>query len=289
MAQGRASVPHAGKPGASPKKKADWSRWRDLAPRVASAMAITPPVLGALWLGGLTWTALLTLLAALAVLEWATLCRQKMDSTNAIIAAATLPAAQVAHLSLPGPWPPAVVIAVAGAYLAGSNRLLGAGVLYVGAGYAGLLLLRLGAGGFENVLFVLLVVWASDIGAYIAGRLIGGRRLAPKLSPGKTWAGAGGGLVAAIAAGLAMAMWSGAGHTGQYRAEGLAALLSIIAQCGDLMESALKRRSGRKDSGTLLPGHGGLLDRVDGLLAAAAAALCWQLVWQANGGGTYLW
>jgi phosphatidate cytidylyltransferase len=284
MAQGRASAP-TGSPASKPKKKADWSRWRDLLPRVASAMAITPPVLGALWIGGIAWVALVTLFATVAVLEWASLCRQKLDSANALIAIATLPVAQLAHLALPGPWPPLAVIAVAGAYLAGSHRLLGAGVLYVGAGYFGLLLLRLGPGGLQNVLFVLFVVWANDIGAYIAGRLIGGRRMAPKLSPGKTWAGAGGGLVLAIAAGLGVAMWAGAGHAGQYRAEGLAAVLSVFAQAGDLMESALKRRSGRKDSGTLLPGHGGVLDRVDGLLAAAAAAVVWQFAWQ----GLYLW
>jgi phosphatidate cytidylyltransferase len=287
MAHGQASAgkpPPASPPPARKPRQAS-PRWRDLAPRVASAMAILPPVLGTLWLGGLAWTALLTLLAAVAMLEWATLCRQKLDSPLALVAAGTLPAAQVAHLGLPGFWPPAIVLALAAAFLAGINRLLAAGVVYVGAGYAGLLFLRQGAGGLHNVLFVLLVVWATDIGAYAAGRLIGGAKMAPALSPGKTWSGAGGGLVIAIAAGLATAVYFGASRDGQFMAEGLAALLSVVAQGGDLMESALKRRSGRKDSGSLLPGHGGLLDRVDGLLAAAAVALGWHLAW----GGTYLW
>jgi phosphatidate cytidylyltransferase len=270
---------------AKPKPKAGLSPWRDLAPRLASAMAILPPVLGALYLGGIAWAALLTLFAAVVVLEWATLCRQKLDSPITLLAAAVLPAAQLALLVFGGFWPPAGVIAVAGAYLAGRNPLLGAGVLYVGAGYFGLLLLRQGAGGLENVLFVLFVVWANDSGGYAAGRLIGGKRLAPHLSPGKTWSGAGGSLVFSILAGLGVAIWAGASHAGQYRAEGLAAMLSLCAQFGDLAESALKRQSGRKDSGSLLPGHGGLLDRVDGLLAAAAAAMVWQLVWR----GTYLW
>ena len=124
---------------------------------------------------------------------------------------------------------------------------------------------------------------------YLAGRLIGGRRLAPKLSPGKTWAGAGGGLVFSIVTGLAVAMWFNATPTGQFRAEGLAALLSVVAQGGDLMESALKRQSGRKDSGQLIPGHGGILDRVDGLLGAAVAALLWQLLAHHATLGAELW
>jgi phosphatidate cytidylyltransferase len=137
------------------------------------------------------------------------------------------------------------------------------------------------------------VVWANDIGAYLAGRLIGGRRMAPRLSPGKTWAGAGGGFVFAVATGLAVAAWCGANYAGQFRAEALAALLAILAQAGDLAESALKRRTGRKDSGQLIPGHGGLLDRVDGLLAAAIGALVWQqaaqLIWPQMGQGAVLW
>jgi phosphatidate cytidylyltransferase len=286
MAQGPASAP-AGRPAAKPKPKPGVasSRWRDLWPRIASAMALAPIVLGAIWEGGLVWQALLTLLATVAVLEWAGLCHQKLDSFLALTAAATLPAAQAAYFAAGGPLAAAAVIVVFGAYMTGRHQLLGGGVFYVGAGYLGLLLLRQGAGGLENLLFVVLVVWANDIGAYIAGRLFGGKRLAPKLSPGKTWAGAGGGLVFAIAAGLGVAMWSGASHIGQYWAEGIAAVLSICAQAGDLMESALKRRSGRKDSGMLLPGHGGLLDRVDGLLAAATVACVWQLAWR----GTYLW
>jgi phosphatidate cytidylyltransferase len=284
MAQGPASAP-AGRPAAKPKAKPASSRWRDLAPRVASAMAVAPIVLGAIWQGGLVWQALLTLLATIAVLEWAGLCHQKLDSFLALTAAASLPAAQAAYFAAGGPIAAAAILVVFGAYVAGRHLMLGGGVFYVGAGYLGLLLLRQGAGGLENLLFVILVVWANDIGAYIFGRLIGGKRLAPKLSPGKTWAGAGGGLVFAIAAGLGVAMWAGASHIGQFWAEGIAAALSLCAQAGDLMESALKRRSGRKDSGSLLPGHGGLLDRVDGLLAAAAVACAWQLAWR----GTYLW
>ncbi len=131
--------------------------------------------------------------------------------------------------------------------------------------------------GRANVLMVLVAVWASDIGAYLAGRLIGGARLAPRISPGKTWSGAAGGLLAAAAAGAAI----GRGHGAL-----AGALLSVLAQAGDLAESAAKRRAGVKDSGALIPGHGGLLDRLDGLLAAAPAA---ALLAHSAGPGGVLW
>lgn len=131
--------------------------------------------------------------------------------------------------------------------------------------------------GRGNVLFVLILVWATDIGAYLAGRLIGGARLAPRISPGKTWSGALGGLVAAALVGASV----GAG-----RGALVAALLSVVAQAGDLAESAAKRRAGVKDSGRLIPGHGGVLDRLDALLAAVPAAALLAL---ALGPGVALW
>ena len=288
MAQGQARNA-AGQPVA----RVVGARWRDLAPRVASAMALAPIVLFAVWQGGIVWQGLLTLLATIALLEWAGLCALKLDHPMVMTAAASVPAAQAAYLATGEEAVPVAVIAGFACVVAWRHRLLGAGVLYVGAGYLGLLLVRSGAGGLANLVFLLLVVWANDIGGYVAGRLIGGRRLAPRLSPGKTWAGAGGGLVFAIAAGLAVAAWFGAGHAAQYRAEGIAAVLAVLAQAGDLAESAMKRRTGRKDSGNLIPGHGGLLDRVDGLLAAATGALVWQVIaqsiWPQIGQGGLLW
>ncbi|HTZ71311.1 MAG TPA: phosphatidate cytidylyltransferase [Acetobacteraceae bacterium] len=261
------------------------SPWLDLVPRVASAMALGPLVLGAIWLGGLYWQVLLTLLAAVAAAEWVSLCGLKLDSPPSIAATVTVPAAQVAYLMTHLAWAPAVVIALMGNVLAWSWRTLGMGLLYIGAGYVSLLLLRERAGGHANLLFLLLVVWANDIGAYLAGRTIGGRRMAPKLSPGKTWAGAGGGLVWALFAGLGVALFYHTDQPGQFRAEGLAAAIAVLAQAGDLLESAMKRRFGRKDSGGLIPGHGGILDRVDGLLAAAPPVLAWQFLWH----GPTLW
>jgi phosphatidate cytidylyltransferase len=161
---------------------------------------------------------------------------------------------------------------------------LAPGLLYVAAAAATLLWLRLGGAGLANVVFVVLVVWASDIGAYLSGRLIGGPKLAPRLSPGKTWAGSVGGLACAMVVGASIAWGFGGGH--RRAATLLAALLCITAQAGDLAESAMKRRSGHKDSGRLIPGHGGLLDRLDGLLAAAPVA---ALISLASGPGVPLW
>ncbi|TIP17063.1 MAG: phosphatidate cytidylyltransferase, partial [Mesorhizobium sp.] len=123
--------------------------------------------------------------------------------------------------------------------------------------------------GLIAILFLFSVVWATDIAAYFVGRAVGGPKLAPSISPGKTQSGALGGAVGGIAAGLVLAIAAGAGNLTML---GLVALaLSIVSQIGDLFESWVKRRHGCKDSSNLIPGHGGVMDRVDGLVAAAFA------------------
>ncbi len=144
------------------------------------------------------------------------------------------------------------------------------GLLYAAAAAASLWALR--RMELRPVLFLLLVVWCSDIGAYVAGRVVGGPRLAPAISPGKTWSGAAGGLLAAVVGGMLVtrvnAWWAMA-----------AAGLGIASQLGDLGESALKRHYGVKDSGRSIPGHGGLLDRLDGLMAAAVLSGAALALW----------
>jgi len=139
--------------------------------------------------------------------------------------------------------------------------------------------------GLANILFVLAIVWGSDIGAYVVGRIVGGPKLAPAISPGKTWSGAAGGLASAVLAALGIAACLSSGYSPSHVME-LAIGLGIVSQAGDLLESALKRRFGVKDSGHLIPGHGGLLDRLDALLAVApvAAALAYTV-----GRGEVLW
>jgi phosphatidate cytidylyltransferase len=160
------------------------------------------------------------------------------------------------------------------------------GVPYVGLGMAALAWLREDAeAGRAALLFLMLLVWASDIGAYMTGRLVGGPKLAPSISPNKTLSGALGGLVTAVGVALAVSFvvqppgsiaWTMA----------VAAVLGIVAQAGDLFESAIKRKAGAKDSGHLIPGHGGLLDRLDALLAAAPIAALLAL---ASGRGVVFW
>lgn len=128
--------------------------------------------------------------------------------------------------------------------------------------------------GRDLTFYVLLSVWAVDIGAYFAGRLIGGPKLAPRFSPSKTWAGLFGGMIASALIGYAWAFFSGARYPETCLILGL--VIGIAAQIGDILESALKRKYGVKDSGNLIPGHGGVLDRVDGLLLAVPLFVIFQ-------------
>ena len=146
------------------------------------------------------------------------------------------------------------------------------------------LIYMMDVGGSESIFWLLAVIWATDIGAYVSGRLIGGPKLAPSVSPKKTWSGAVGGLIWAVIASSGV-YWAYHGIFLPHLAA-ITVLLSIISQAGDLFESALKRRYDVKDSGALIPGHGGFMDRFDGLWAAApfAALFCAIL-----GGGVQHW
>jgi phosphatidate cytidylyltransferase len=142
------------------------------------------------------------------------------------------------------------------------------GLLYIGIPCVALVWMRNDwQGGRDLVLWLLCVVWATDIGAYFFGKSIGGPRLAPVISPNKTWAGLIGGMVSAGATGALLLVWSKAADPvfGAWMGGGTA----IVAQGGDLLESSVKRHFGVKDSGAIIPGHGGVLDRVDGILAVA--------------------
>jgi len=151
-----------------------------------------------------------------------------------------------------------------------------AGVPYIGCAIAALLFLRADPTvGRAATLFVVAVVWGSDIGAFLVGRAVGGPRLVPTISPGKTWSGAVGGVAVAIAA--AALVVAARGDTPHVTSMAIAGLLALASQAGDLLESAIKRATGVKDSGRLIPGHGGAFDRLDGMLIAApvAALLAW--------------
>ncbi|WP_430715253.1 phosphatidate cytidylyltransferase [Rhodopseudomonas boonkerdii] len=144
------------------------------------------------------------------------------------------------------------------------------GLVYALAALAASILVRRDAEwGFAALIFILLVVWVTDIGGYAFGRTIGGPKLWPRVSPKKTWAGAVGGTVLSIAVAIGFAS-SGLGGTVPLAL--LAVVLTVLSQIGDLFESAVKRRFGVKDSGQIIPGHGGLLDRLDGYVFAVVTA-----------------
>jgi len=275
--------------------------WRDLRLRLASALLLGPAVLGGIWLGGPFFTALIVMAVAGLAWEWVRMCGGRLwplsggivrplrggPGNGVMVPLAALAAAALAAMGEPLA---AALLLLPGAVLAHSlapgahGRFLAAGVLYVGlAGIALIALRQDPAAGRANVIFLILVVWASDSAAYLAGRALGGPRLWPAVSPGKTWSGAAGGLAGAMLVGalstlVAPGPWLGAALVGGG--------LGLLAQAGDLLESGIKRHFGVKDSSRLIPGHGGLLDRLDGLLASAPAAAGLGLV---LGAGEYLW
>ena len=258
-------------------------KWGDLLVRILSALVLVPLALGGIWAGALPWVALVVLIAGGLGVEWVALCHETWRSVAGLGVILSLVSTAVAGSVSPLAALLLAALAITLALILRGPRL-GGGILYIALATIALLWLRADpAAGRGNLLFLMLTVWASDIGAYLAGRLIGGAKLAPRISPGKTWSGGLGGLLGAIVIGLAASRLGGGAplHAGL-----VAALLGVIAQAGDLFESFLKRRFGVKDSSHLIPGHGGLLDRLDGVLAAAPVAAMLALI---IGRGGSLW
>jgi phosphatidate cytidylyltransferase len=266
------------------------ARWADLRLRILSASVLAPLALGCIWIGGAAFAGLIVLIAIGLSYEWLGLCRRRASPPAALLFAA-LPLAVL--LTARGDMTAAFLLlaaaTVAGAAIGGGlspAHPLGFGIPYLGLGAVALVWLRQPSGvGGVNVIVLLMVVWASAIGAYIAGRAIGGPRLAPAISPGKTWSGAFGGLAAAALVGAVASAILRDGAVSWHPIL-FAVLIGIISQAGDLFESQLKRHFGVKDSGSMIPGHGGLLDRLDALLTAVPAAALLALT---LGRGVVLW
>jgi len=252
----------------------------ELGARVVSALVLAAVVLFATYQGGLLF-ALVWLVAGLAVLgEWITMARVEPRWTLQLVSGLGL-------------------VALAGAYLSPVSLATGAALFGLGLALA----LFLGATGRDRlwaaaafacaavlvivppalrghpdlgivaVLWMFAVVWTTDIAAYFTGRRLGGPKLWPSVSPKKTWSGFGGGLLAGTLAGIAVPAaaqrWGWTPPLGLWAIAILSALASVLSQLGDLGESALKRRFGVKDSSRLIPGHGGVMDRLDGFWAVA--------------------
>jgi phosphatidate cytidylyltransferase len=252
---------------------------RNLQTRVIVALVLAPVAIAAVYVGGWFWTALVTLVSIGLYVEWLTVVGEARR-TSVVAAGVIMLAIAGLCLALDHTDASLVVLALgfaAVAALTPERRVWAA----TGFGYAtaaelaSVLVRRDPVEGWTALLLVLLVVWVTDIGGYFAGRGIGGPKLWPRVSPNKTWAGAIGGFAASlvVAAGFAVA---GLGRTGPLLLLGSA--LSVASQLGDLFESAVKRRFGVKDSSHIIPGHGGLLDRLDGFVAAIVLAAVFGLL-----------
>ncbi|HVY43539.1 MAG TPA: phosphatidate cytidylyltransferase [Hyphomicrobiaceae bacterium] len=254
---------------------------QDLTARVASGLVLAAIAFALTWAGVWPFAIFVLAVAVLVAWEWGGIVRNAGIDTIFVVTAITLAAAVIlAAAGTPGLGLIAIIVgAILAALLGFGDRghLSSSGVLYAGLPAIALVWLRASPRlGFEAVIFLFVAVWATDTGAYVAGRVLGGPRLAPRISPNKTWAGLLGGIAAAVvtASVLALVMEGG----GVRRMAVGALVLALVSQAGDIMESALKRGHGVKDASELIPGHGGFMDRVDGLVFAAVLAALFGLV-----------
>ncbi|MDP1699842.1 MAG: phosphatidate cytidylyltransferase [Aestuariivirga sp.] len=253
------------------------AKWGDLGVRTASAVVLIPAAIACAWFGGIWFKGFVLLFAGLIAHEWTAMVHPKNLAQYALHMGAALSGAVLPDLV--GVGIAALVIlglALVSIFMArkedpDASKWRYFGIFYVGCPALAFILLRGDSHyGFAAILWVFLVVWSADTLAYFAGRIIGGPKLAPVISPKKTWAGLGGAV-----AGSALVSFIFAGVTqlnGIWTLAILAGGLAVVEQAGDLFESSLKRFHGVKDSGRLIPGHGGVIDRVDGLIAVAVAA-----------------
>ncbi|UIY30829.1 phosphatidate cytidylyltransferase [Neorhizobium galegae] len=261
----------------------------ELKRRIASALVLAVVVLTATWYGGLAFRIVAAAMAVLIYYEWSTITRaaERDFRANAfgwvaIFLIAIDLVVDEGELSVPilgG----AIVTALLLVLLRRGSWWLPGGILY--AGLSGISLAAIRAedqAGFVATLFIFAVVWATDILAYFVGRALKGPKLAPRISPGKTWSGAIGGTVSGVIASSALTL--GVFSRLSIWTVAIAFLLSVASQIGDLFESFIKRRFGVKDSSHLIPGHGGVMDRVDGLVFACFAAFLLTLVYTAMTG-----
>jgi CDP-diglyceride synthetase len=261
----------------------------ELKRRILSGIVLAVVILAATYYGGIWFRLVAALTALLIYYEWSTMTRlaERNFRTNAfgwviiaLLAADLVLNEGVFSVPLLGG---ASITAILLVLLGRANWWLPGGIVY--AGLSGISLAAIRAddqAGLMAMLFIFAVVWATDILAYFVGRALKGPKLAPRISPGKTWSGAVGGTVSAIIASSALtlvvfsrlSLWTIV----------IAFLLSVASQIGDLFESFIKRRFGVKDSSHLIPGHGGVMDRVDGLVFACFAAFLLSVAYSALAG-----
>ena len=247
----------------------------DFGPRLTSGLAMAAVAAVCTFSGAVPFAVLVVVVTLLLCWEWGRLVHG--HDANVVIAVHMVATGLAAVLAALGYVGLGLLALPIGAILAmllslGRNSLLSAfGVFYAGLPAVALIWLRAEPGlGLRAVVFLILIVVASDTAGFLAGRLVGGPKLWARLSPKKTWAGFAGALVASAVVGALF--WLAVPGASSLRLAGIGAMLSVVSQGGDLFESAIKRRFGAKDASDLIPGHGGVMDRFDGLIAAASAA-----------------
>jgi phosphatidate cytidylyltransferase len=266
-----------------------WSK-KPLTLRLISAAVLIPIVVAAVYVGYPAWDLLVVLFGAVMAWEWSRIAMRSRDASPTgrlsmsvalclLVAAVLLAYAfrdslspLLQPLSRPGFLVAAIVAVTFGAlaYYRFAALWFGLGVAYVAIPCLAIIALRADPElGLPQIFWIVALVIAADTGAYIAGRSIGGPKLAPRISPNKTWAGLGGAVVSAAIVGAITAV--ALDRPSVWALTAVSGGLGIVAQAGDLAESAFKRHFGVKDASNIIPGHGGALDRVDGLIAVAAA------------------
>ncbi len=245
----------------------------ELGKRIISAIVMVLIILTICWIGGWPFIVLATLLSLLLYYEWQSVVRQTaFDAAEALLSlgfVGLLIANIFGYLGygLAGFLALGLVLEVASVGQEKSDvRWIGLGALYCAVPAIAFPLIR-DSGGFALIMFLFIIVWITDIAAYFAGRKFGGAKLMPAVSPKKTWSGALGGLVCSVIAATLFAQFFL--NFGVVLTLVLAVALSVVSQIGDLFESWVKRLFDVKDSSQLIPGHGGFLDRMDGLIAAS--------------------
>ncbi|MDX2155511.1 MAG: phosphatidate cytidylyltransferase [Hyphomicrobiaceae bacterium] len=254
---------------------------REILLRIVSGVALGSAALGLAWAGTWPFALLVGAVALIVAWEWGHVVRGAsfdgvlLVTGTAIVAAVALTAAR----GVPQGLATLALGTMAAGWLApdGQRQSAAIGAIYAGLPALAMIWLRAGGThGLQAILLLMLVVWATDIGAFIAGRSLGGPKLWPRVSPNKTWSGLAGGILSAVLVAWVMAVLSGS--PAPWRVCLLGFALAVVSQAGDLLESAIKRRRGVKDASHLIPGHGGFMDRVDGLVLAALAAALYGLV-----------
>ena len=242
-------------------------------PRIAAAAVLVPAALGAVYLGGWVLAAWVAAAGVAMSREWVAIVHRETWGWRMGLHILALAASQAIYALGHADWAFASILlcSLIGNVASRAREERGLwvvlGVLYIAIPCLALVWLRQRVPfGLETVIWLFCVVWATDSAAYLAGSIFGGPKLAPEISPSKTWAGAVAGLVAGTAATVAFAQLAGGSPTLAFAAAG--ALLSLLTQGGDLAESSLKRTFGVKDASDLIPGHGGALDRLDGMIFA---------------------